>query len=549
MAGQRRRCRWRKALEDVMVRVPLGQFSGGAHTVIAQHTGAAGTDVYFDFLEIAYPTGNLPAFPAVPATTLATDWDTDAVEFGLAPERAAWLMDTLGFGGRANHYAGALSFYELLNPGLVYASATVTFGGTPEFGKTTTITLGGTPISHLNLWTDTAASIAQCFALSDCGGVLGGMGAGGWGDPHDYGAGCGHERKRAGAEGGCGRQHEVDDDGERRPGGRRGWSLADGSECDAADQPGMPRLDVQLCGGAEGIRHHADGIVQHGVGERGRFDGGGDRAAVSGRDRVPREHPGAADQFFAGQHGILAAGVRGHGGRDGAAGVTPYLQFGEVQWWYFAGDERHAVLRCVTRRRRFRRSMGGPCSTITNPMPTRRSIRRSACSCQGLIGQFCAAVMAYVPGGTRFEVLYPRGHQRYGADETVNFPTAAWTPANLACLKTENFTLRQRATWTQRRQSIAAARRQRGFPPSQSSHLVGISDYTTPWAKESALAIAAGVESVVLFALDQFCLIGYGLPLTSGTSTGSIHGNGARSARACGLAAAGRTPPGLRAAR
>ena len=43
-----------------------------------------------------------------------------------------------------------------------------------------------------------------------------------------------------------------------------------------------------------------------------------------------------------------------------------------------------------------------------------------------------------------------------------------------------------------------------GFPTAQSSHLIGISDYTTPWVRERSLAIAVGCESVVLFALDQF---------------------------------------------
>jgi hypothetical protein len=46
---------------------------------------------------------------------------------------------------------------------------------------------------------------------------------------------------------------------------------------------------------------------------------------------------------------------------------------------------------------------------------------------------------------------------------------------------------------------------------------VGIGDYTTPWARERRLALGEGIESVVLFALDQFCLIGYGLPLDHGT--------------------------------
>ncbi len=117
-----------KALEDVLVRVPLGPvFRPGAHGHRDAHGRRPERMCISIFWKSRIPPTALPAFPALPTTTLATDWDTDAVEFGLAPERAAWLIDTLGFGGRANHYAGALWFYELVNPGLVYASATVTF--------------------------------------------------------------------------------------------------------------------------------------------------------------------------------------------------------------------------------------------------------------------------------------------------------------------------------------------------------------------------------------------------------------------------------------
>jgi hypothetical protein len=55
-----------------------------------------------------------------------------------------------------------------------------------------------------------------------------------------------------------------------------------------------------------------------------------------------------------------------------------------------------------------------------------------------------------------------------------------------------------------------------GFTPSQRSHLVGMSDSSTAWLKEVRLAEANGFESVVLFALDQLCLIGYSLPLSRG---------------------------------
>src|SRR5262249_46143745 len=79
----------KKALEDVLIRVKLGEFQGN-HTVTLTHSGLDGTDVYFDFLEIAIPQINLSDYPAVTTTTLATDWDTDH-SLALAPERTAWL--------------------------------------------------------------------------------------------------------------------------------------------------------------------------------------------------------------------------------------------------------------------------------------------------------------------------------------------------------------------------------------------------------------------------------------------------------------------------
>ena len=45
------------------MRVPIAELAGQVpHTVTITHTGAAGTLVYFDFLEIAYPSTSLPDF-------------------------------------------------------------------------------------------------------------------------------------------------------------------------------------------------------------------------------------------------------------------------------------------------------------------------------------------------------------------------------------------------------------------------------------------------------------------------------------------------------
>ncbi len=151
--------------EDVLVRLPLGAYAGlTQHCVTMTHTGSIDTSVYFDFLEIVYPTDQLPEFGNLQQTTLATDWDTDH-SIAIAPERTSWLLEKLGFQGRANHYAGAMWFYELCRPGHNYASGTITFSGTPVFGKTTQVTLDATPLQHLNLIGDTADSIAKCFEL------------------------------------------------------------------------------------------------------------------------------------------------------------------------------------------------------------------------------------------------------------------------------------------------------------------------------------------------------------------------------------------------
>jgi len=78
--------------------------------------------------------------------------------------------------------------------------------------------------------------------------------------------------------------------------------------------------------------------------------------------------------------------------------------------------------------------------------------------------------------------------------------------------RTENFTFTGDRDMNAATNSILLPM-QLGFPPTQASHLIGIGDYTTPWLREVRAAKGRGVESVVLFALDQFCLIGYPAPL------------------------------------
>ena len=96
-------------------------------------------------------------------------------------------------------------------------------------------------------------------------------------------------------------------------------------------------LDAELLRGAEGVRDRRRGGVQHGIAARGRSAGRpGSRNGIR-RDACWLNTPALQTNFGPAEHGVLAAGLsRTWRHVMAEAGVRPYLQFGEVQWWYFA---------------------------------------------------------------------------------------------------------------------------------------------------------------------------------------------------------------------
>jgi len=112
-------------------------------------------------------------------------------------------------------------------------------------------------------------------------------------------------------------------------------------------------------------------------------------------------------------------------------------------------------------------------------------------------------------------VLYPPDVNDTPLNGAVNLPSS-WNPGTLDCLKTENFSFTGSRNLDLAKSSIVLPM-QMGFANSESSHLVGITGYTTPWQKEIRLSLAENLESVVLFALDQYCLMGAPLPLPVGS--------------------------------
>jgi len=199
------------------------------------------------------------------------------------------------------------------------------------------------------------------------------------------------------------------------------------------------------------------------------------------------------------------------------AGQTPYLQFGEVQWWYFPDDGSGMPYYDAYTTSKFQSTYGRALTVFTTTNVNVAQYPQETAFLSGLIGTFTAAIMSFVRQtypNAKFEVLYPPDTNDSPLDTAVNLP-ASWNASTLNCMKTENFTFTGSRNLDQAKGSILLPM-QMGFPRNQSAHLVGITGYSTPWEKEALLTLAENLDSLVLFALDQFCLMNCADPLPAG---------------------------------
>jgi hypothetical protein len=193
-----------------------------------------------------------------------------------------------------------------------------------------------------------------------------------------------------------------------------------------------------------------------------------------------------------------------------------------VQWWYFPNDGLGTNFSGMPfydawNRAAFAAQYGHALATITQNTVDPASFPDEAAYLPAVIGNFTSAIMSFVRAtqpSCRFEVLYPTDVNQTPFNRAINYP-AVWTPAALTCLKTEafGFTFGRNLDQSWATLDFGEAL---GFAAAQRSHLVGVGDSTTAWLKEVRGAEGKRFDSVVLFALDQFCLIGYDVPLRGG---------------------------------
>ncbi|MBS1829786.1 MAG: hypothetical protein JST93_31090 [Acidobacteria bacterium] len=519
--------------EDRLCRLPLGEVGAGAHLVTVMHTGSAGQYLYLDFLDVLIPSTELPTFPSETQLALATDWDTDH-SIAIPAERTAWFIHQLGFRGRVNHYVGALWFYELEKANHSYASATITFTGMPVFSELTEIRIGytgqspelATVYQHQNLIGDTATTIAKAFEF-----LINRGSTAIWASA--AGAVLTIHSKAMGEQGNdltlstspASGPFQATRSGSNFSGGLDGYWRT--------DLNATPRLNRAA---RDWTAAFLVSLTNYGIDATLAFSlelQHGDPSPAAGiAQRYPSGNPvilntpaiqtNFSPQSFAfwSQVYLDAASLMS------GCGLTPSLQFGEVQWWYYPYDGSGLPFGDDHTKTQFLNTFGFPIHTIANGEIDPQLFPEEASFLAGMIGTFTNQIITHVRSeypSTQFEVLYPTDVNEGAFNRAINFPTSSWTPANLNSLKTESFIYTLGRSLDQSFDSIRFSR-QCGFPKERRSHLIGIGDPRNAWTKEAEFAAGEGIESVVLFALDQLCLIGYGLPIWPTHAAGKKQG-------------------------
>jgi hypothetical protein len=427
---------------------------------------------------------------------------------------------------------GALWFYELVPTGFTFATGTVTFGGTitvadGDASQSMQITIDATVFSKVMHPADTPETLAIAFAqgindgstgiwASYSGSVLtiASLAIGSAGNSYSLSAVATNMPDLTVATSGTALAGGVDGNWYTDPAASpllnravRDWSLSFFTDLEGYGIDMAASFSMEL---GNGNPSATAGIAQEGP--------AGDPILLPTPSLQTNFSPTSL-AFWQQVYAEVAA-------IQAAAGLTPFLQFGEVQWWYFPNN---GFLPTETgyvafsgmpfydawSQAQFLAEYGRAMTTFTTNTVDPTAYPDEILFLQTVLGNFTASIMAYVrttQASCRFEVLYPTDVNATAFNSAFNFPSAAWAPAALTILKTEclGYTLSRDLDLVEASIDFGASL---GFAASQRSHLVGISDSTTPWLKEARMAEGKGLESVVLFALDQYCLIGYETPL------------------------------------
>ncbi len=498
----------------------------GTHTVVIRL--AQPGVFYFDFLEAAVVSDVPDALAPRLGISPALDFDTDHT-YKLSPARLMWIMDKLGYAGPMNEYLGVFWWNERIQSGGTVSTAQITFSGAFAGGDTVFLTLNGSVLGKTVFPADTFATIAQHFAAYINGSFTGAYAAAAGGvltitgrSPEPAynltvslaatsaaGAAAITRQPVAGISGSW-----IVDDAANPPLNRaaRDWHADYYALCVARQRPVVTACSLEL--------------VNPPSGYAALFPDGTPVATATGFGSLLSNHCAAGgSKMLAYQKSVY----RAIAALQTAAGVNVSLQYGEFLWWYFAGPGGMAYYDAETAAAA-QAALGRPLEVFQTPnddpavnggadaLFLRNRLRDH-------VGALVADIRSAYPGA-QCEVLWPYD-VNYPSPVPTTSPTVGGALNRFVNLPAEWQTQSGSGLNTMKVEALAFASSMRnldlareaielfpdfGWPPAALRYLVPVFGSATPWHRELALALGAGIATNNLWAFDHVCLYNLDVP-------------------------------------
>ena len=321
--------------------------AAGQHELLLTLTGtkhASSLDTWFtfDYLEAAVAAD--PPAPAAVYTNVsaAIDYDTDHT-YKLPPGRVVGMLDRMGLRGPMNEYVGVFWWNQRERAGGVWHTLTVTFGGTWADGDAAFVQIGAFTMGKSVFPADTVSTIAAHFAhfingtlvamwaetTATAGELLVHVRTPVWGDTFSV-----SKTSAAGT---------VGTSGDLAAGTEGTWIIA----AAAANPVNFPTRkwheDLYAQVAAKGwqiVSAYSMELVNPPEGPgavwAARFADGAVVQTDTGFGGMHSTHCSFVSKMLAYQKAVYLETAR----MMDAAGLTPWLQFGEFLWWFFSSVAR-----------------------------------------------------------------------------------------------------------------------------------------------------------------------------------------------------------------
>jgi hypothetical protein len=499
--------------------------AAGRHTV---RLGAATTGyLYFNFLE-AVIAANVPdALPPRTRVSPALDFDTDH-SYKLPPARLMWIMDQLGYAGPMNEYLGVFWWNERKQVGASFPTAQVTFSSGFADGDGISLTLNGTLISKSIFPADTPATIALHFAASinssftgvrasAAGGILTVTGRS-TGSAYNItlsvstSSASGTATITSGPTAGVTGTWVIDDS-VTPPLNRaiRDWHADYYAQCAARSREVATACSLEL--------------VNPPAGYAAKFADGIDVSTATGFGSL------FSTQCAVGSASVIAyqkAVYRAIAGLQSAAGLTPYVQFGEFLWWYLVKTgvgmgyyDAETTAAALT-------ALGRPLHVFTaqddDPAVNggadaeflRNRLRDHVAALVADIRSAYPAVLCEVlwPYDVNYPSVVPGAGIGGRLNYAVNLPLEWKTQpgSGLDRMKIEALAFGSGLRNLNLAREAAELFPGFGWPRDRLRYLVPVFGSACPWVRELGLAAGVGIPANNLWAFDHICLYNLEVP-------------------------------------